>query len=294
MPYPQPLFILTCMRSFSSLISSMLGQHPGLYCLPEVNPFIADTLGGSVDILNMVRKRTLDGLYRALAELEYGAQTEETVVRARAWVTAHRNWTATDLMGHLGQKVAPARLIEKSPSTVLTQERLEGALRLFPDASFLHLTRHPIPTTASIAKISNFGTGGRQTRDPETSWFDSNSAILGVAERIGAGRFLTVRGEDVLVDPDRTLRQICEWLGLETSAADLAAMRRPEDSVYARLGPASAPFGNDPNFLRDPRYKVRKITLPSLSDRLDWAQSKRHLRPDTRDLALQLGYGADV
>jgi hypothetical protein len=288
----QPLFILTCMRSFSSLISSMLGQHPGLYCLPEVNPFIADTLGASVDILQMVRKRTLDGLYRAVAQLEYGAQTEETVAEARAWVEARRDWGPVAFMAHIATRTAPARLIEKSPSTVLTPARLDTALRLFPDAFFLHLYRHPHMTTASIAKITGHGTGDRRARDPESSWFDTNSAILAAATRIPADRFLSVRGEDVLSNPDRMLTQICDWLGLGVTVGDLAAMRRPEDSPYACMGPASAPFGNDPNFLRDPHYTARPIVLPPLSASLDWAGTSRHLRPQTRDLALLLGYGA--
>ena len=78
-----PLFILTCMRSYSSLVSSMLGQHSGLYCLPEVNPFIADTLGAGVDLLQMVRKRTLDGLFRAVAELETQRRTSTEANAAR-------------------------------------------------------------------------------------------------------------------------------------------------------------------------------------------------------------------
>lgn len=293
-PAPRPLFILTCMRSFSSLVSSMLGRHPGLYGLPEVNPFIADTLGAGVDILRMVRKRTLDGLYRAVAQLDHGAQTEEAVALAGAWVEARRHWGAVDLMDHLAARVAPARLIEKSPSTVLTPARLDTALRLFPDAYFLHLCRHPHPTTASIAKITGQGEGRRQTRDPEDSWFDSNSAILAALSRMPANRVLTVRGEDVLTDPDGLLTQICDWLGLEVTPADLAAMRHPEASPYACLGPPSAPFGNDPNFLRDPSYSARPILLPPLSAPLDWAGQGRCLRPATRDLALLLGYGAPL
>jgi len=299
----QPLFILTCMRSFSSLVSSMLGQHPGLYCLPEVNPFIADTLGGSVQILNVVRKRTLDGLYRAVAQLEYGAQTEETVSEARAWVDARRDWGPVRFMDHLASRTAPARLIEKSPSTVLSTERLDTALQLFPEAFFLHLYRHPHMTTASIAKITGKGMGkaaaqgqggDRRARDPESSWFDTNSAILAAAARIPADRFLSVRGEDVLSHPDRMLTQICEWLGLPVTPADLAAMRRPEESPYACIGPTSAPFGNDPNFLRDPHYSARPIVLPPLSAPLGWTGDARRLRQQTRDLALLLGYGAPL
>lgn len=291
-----PLFILTCMRSYSSLVSSMLGQHSGLYCLPEVNPFIADTLGSGVDLLQMVRKRTLDGLFRAVAELEYGEQTAETVAAAQHWVGQRRGWSPVQLMGYFAEQVAPKRLIEKSPSTVLNLERLDQALVLFPEAYFLHLYRHPVATCSSIAKITQAGSGSRgaagrgKTRDPEKSWYGANRAILDLSTRIPLHRFMSVRGEDVLGDPDNFLGQICLWLGLESSAQDFRAMRMPENSPYAGIGPASAPFGNDPGFLKAPRYAKREIVLPPLNSELDWAEPGRRLRPETVDLSYQLGY----
>ena len=287
-----PLFILTCMRSYSSLVSSMLGQHPGLYCLPEVNPFIADTLGAGVDLLNMVRKRTLDGLFRAVAELELGAQTEAAVAAAQVWVGQRRGWTPVQLMDHFAARVAPKRLIEKSPSTVLNPERLDQVLALFPQAHFLHLYRHPVATTASIARITQAAQGPRprNTRDPEDSWLGANRAILTLSTRIPAGQFMSLRGEEVLGDPDRYLGQICLWLGLDCGAQDFAAMRAPENSPYASLGPPSAPFGNDPAFLKQPRYAKREIELPDLNAPLDWADPGRRLRAETVDLAFQLGY----
>lgn len=284
------------MRSYSSLVSSMLGQHPGLYCLPEVNPFIAPTLGESVALLELVRRRTLDGLYRAVAELEFGSQTESAVRKAQDWVARHRGWTAIELMAHLGAGVAPRRLIEKSPSTVLTPERLDAAMRLFPDAQFLHLYRHPVATTSSIAKITGAGQsgGGSRGRDPEEAWYGTNAAIIGAGMRLPEGRFMSARGEDILSDPDSFLTQICAWLGLETTAEDLAAMRRPEESPFAKVGPPSAPFGNDPNFLRNPAYVRREIHQKPLASVLDWAPGQRRLRPQTVALSQLMGYHDDA
>lgn len=298
-PVNQPLFILTCMRSYSSLVSSMLGQHPALYALPEVNPVIDTRLGTAIDLLQMVRKRTLDGLYRAVAELEFGAQSEQALARARRFLAERRDWSPVDLMGYLAAKVAPAALVEKSPSTVLQPERLEQAITLFPGARFLHLYRHPVATAASIAKITGygkgFGPGGNRgarapARDPELLWCRINAAILDAAPRIAPGRFMAIRGEDVLADPDRYLTQICDWLEIPATPADLAAMRHPEASPYARIGPDSAPFGNDPAFLRNPVYAPRAIELPALDTPLDWTQEGRRPAPETVALALQLGY----
>jgi hypothetical protein len=279
---------MTCMRSFSSLVSGMLGQHPGLYGLPEVNPFLAGTLGEAVAVLRLVRRRTLDGLYRAVAEIEFGSQTEAAVKRAEAWVGERHSWTPTDLMGHLADRVAPRRLVEKSPSTVLTPDRVALALRLLPEARVLHLTRHPVATTSSIAKIAKGAAAGG--RDPEDAWFGTNLAILTAGAGLPAGRYMAVRGEDVLGDPDQFLRQIAGWLELDATEADLAAMRRPEEGPFAFVGPPSAPFGADPNFLRNPTFICRPIRNKSLDAPLDWAPAGRRLRSRTVALAQILGY----
>ena len=290
----QPLIILTCMRSYSSLVSSMLGQHSGLFALPEINPFVETTIGRFIDQALVIRPRTLDGIYRAVAQIEFGNQSDVAIEKAKAWMAERRDWLITQVMDHIAERCAPRRVIDKSPSTVLWDEALDRAITLCPDAYFLHLYRHPWATTRSIAKITKYGSGTSRAsrKDPETSWYNSNHRIMKASTRIAPGRFMSVRGEDVLRDPEIYLPQICEWLGLETSADDLAAMMHPERSVFACLGPASAPFGNDPNFLRDPVYAKREIPEQSLSTPLDWARPPRRLRPETIAISYQMGYGA--
>lgn len=296
MPVRPPLIILTCMRSYSSLVSTMLGQHSGLYTLPEINPFVETTLARYVSRARMVRPRTLDGLYRAIAEVEFGAQTDATIAQAMAWVTERGGWPVPRVLEHLGARLAPRRLIDKSPSTVLTDEALNRAIASSKEAYFLHLYRHPCATTRSIAKITKFtGSGaarGPGRKDPEQAWYQANLRILRAAPRIASDRFMSVRGEDVLRDPQNYLRQICAWLGLETSEADMQAMLRPELSPFACLGPQAAPFGNDPNFLRSPGYTRRDIPEQPLSDPLDWDRPDRQLRPETIAISHQMGYGS--
>ena len=286
----QPLIILTCMRSYSSLVSNMLGQHPGLYALPEINPFVETTLARFVKRAMAVRPRTLDRLLRAIAEVEFGAQTEECVAGAMQWVDQRKRWNIVQVLKHLTERCAPRRLIDKSPSTVLSDEALQRALDACPNACFLHLYSHPCATTRSIAKITEFGDGGRNRNDPETSWYSANRRIMRAATRIARGQFMSVRGEDVLRDPEIYLPQICAWLGLETQPDDLAAMH-PERSPYACIGPTSAPFGNDPNFLRNPVCSRREIPERPLSEPLDWDRPARLLRPESIAIAQQMGYG---
>jgi len=290
----EPVIILTCMRSYSSVVSGMLGQHPSLYALPEINPFLGDRLGQIVDLLSLVRPRSLDGLFRLVAELEFGGQTHATIEEARAWISQRRSWTPVEFLDHVSERIAPRRFVEKSPSSVVTVGGLDRMLAFYPNAFYLHLCRHPTGACRSIAKISRFGeprpNRRRITKDPERSWFEANAAILDAAGRVSQGRFLTARGEDILTYPDNFLSQVCDWLDLETTPESLVAMRRPELSPFASIGPSNAPFGADPGFLNNPVYKARRINAQSLGSKLDWAEPGRTLAPETVALAHQLGY----
>ena len=41
---PDPLIILAPARSFTTIVGTMLGQHPNMYSVPEVNLFSHETM----------------------------------------------------------------------------------------------------------------------------------------------------------------------------------------------------------------------------------------------------------
>lgn len=275
-----PLFILTCMRSFSSVVSSMLGQHPQTYGLPELNLPLADTLGGVIQTLESKRPQGLNGLLRTVAELEYHAQTVETIRRARAWLTQRQHWSIRQFFTHLGQRLEPRILVEKSPSVATDAQRLTRLYQNFPDAYYLHLVRHPRPTCKSIHELQQktaILTSRRSgaPANPETLWLRINSNILRFTATLPPGQSLLVQGEQLLAQPELYLPQIAEWLGIRTDAAAIAAMQHPEQSPYACLGPSNAPFGHDPNFLHNPRFEKRPLRESRLEGPLEWPSPGR-------------------
>lgn len=293
---PPPLFIITCMRSYSSLVCGMLGQHPQLYGLPEVNLATADRVSGLLRMFTAIRPASLHGLIRTIAELEFGAQTDETVVEARRWIEARGSWTTAELFQHIAEYVAPRAIVEKSPTSVALPKHLERLLGAFPKARFLHLTRHPRPTCKSIhaliaATDSKKGTHRADNTDAEKLWRRMNFNACAFMDRLEIGQGMRIRGEDLLSDPDHYLRQICTWLGIRDDEDALAAMKHPERSVFARFGPDSARFGNDPNYLSHPEFTQRPIPPAHMDGPLDWRQDGAGgFLPETRQLALRLGY----
>lgn len=291
-----PLFILTCMRSFSSVVSNMLGQHPETYGLPELNLFLADTLGEVIERLATNRPQGLNGLLRTIAELEYQAQTQDTVRRARAWLAQRRQWSTRRVFNFIEQHCDDRMLVEKSPSTVLDEARLARLHQHFPEAYYLHLVRHPRTTCKSIYEIQQKTAilAKRRTgtpTNPESLWLRANRNILHFTRQLRPGQTLRIQGELLLSQPEVYLPQIAEWLEIRTDADAIAEMLHPERSPYARVGPPNAPFGHDPNFLHNPRFEPRPIRPARLEGPFDWpASGANQFSRATLKTARILGY----
>lgn len=290
---PAPLLILCPMRSFSSVVCAMLGQHPQAYGLPEVNLFIADTVGELMR-LHAPRPHGMHGLLRTLAQIDHGEQTDASASEARAWLEARRDWSTQQVFDHILEAVAPRVAVDKTPRTVLRPEYLERAYSMYPDASFLHLTRHPRSTGKSL--LNNLkrnaewgGTFKADQVDPERIWLRAHTHITQFAATLPEGQCLRIKGEDLLSAPASYLPQIAEWLGLDTSAAALDAMMHPERSPFACYGPEQAKLGNDPEFLEKPEFRASRVHEPALAGALDWAPDREFDKP-TIKLARELGY----
>lgn len=292
-----PVFILTCMRSYSSLVCGMLGQHPQLYGLPEVNLFVTDGVGELLDRARKARPSGLHGLLRTIAQIEHGTQTEDTVEQARAWLDQRRGWTTAELFHHIVEAVSPRVCVEKSPSNVLRMEHLERLLRCFPDARILHLTRHPRPTCRSIYEVMSandrrLGLKRADNTDIEALWLNTHRHVMTLAQRLDLGQYIRLQGEALLGDLDRYLPQLAEWLGIGAAPEDLEAVRHPERSPFACPGPSNAKLGNDPNFLNNPFFTPREIPQARLDGPLEWlpAGTPSGFSDATRTLARRFGY----
>ena len=302
----EPLFIIAPGRSYTSVVGGMIGQHPEVYGLPELNLSQVDTLGEMLSTFTGNFEFGMAGLLRLLAQLHDGEQSEEAVLRARAWILERSHWTTKQAFDHIQEQVGDKVLIEKSPLNVLKMENLERIGRMFPNALYLHLTRNPHTAGQSSMKLRDAlaegkieGLGGmvsktRSGLDPEKGWLRAHTHILDFQPTLGLAQYLRIKAEMLLSDPKFYLAQICDWAGLSSDDASIEAMLHPENSPYACMGPPSARFGNDPNFLNNPTLdfdRLAKIKEPSLPGPVDWRTDGSGLSRPTIRFARQFGYG---
>jgi hypothetical protein len=256
-----------------------------------------------------------DGLLRVVCQLYWGVQSAEAVDRAWGWLRSRSEYTTSDLCKILADRVYPLRLVDKYPGITSAAPLLQRAELTFPDVRFIHMVRHPVgycestlrlrlekeqvaplPRHHWLVKITTEydaeSSDGRPAprSDPQRNWLLRNKSICEYLDALPAERRLLVRGEDLLADPDKTLRSIADWIGVSTDTTCIEEMKHPERSPFARLGPTGARLGNDGHFLEDP--VLHETTRPryELGAPLPWREDGQGLSKEVRDLAEQFGY----
>jgi hypothetical protein len=275
-----PLFILSPPRSFTSISCATIGCHPQMFGLAEVNVFAGDTVAELLE-LYQTRRRLQYGLLRSLSELAFAKQTESSIEAARLWMVDNAGLSTAELFRTMQEWAGDRGLIDKSPLHVFTPAAMVRMGENFPDARYLHLTRHPGDMIKSIHQLkmemrekarekfpalARMGGDNTDPDPPDKMWLEPHLEILRFLESIPPERKMRMRGEDLLSDPRNYLTQIAEWLELSTGEDAIEAMLHPEASPFGCYGPANAKFGNDPNFMEQPalrpyKYNERPLEL---------------------------------
>jgi hypothetical protein len=259
----QPLFILAPPRSFTSVVCGMIGSHPEMLGLPETNLFAAATMS-ELRQIHRSRPRFSHGLLRSLAQLCLGGQSFADVEAAQRWLDEQPDDLPTSaIFRDLIDWAEPRAIIDKSPMYVYSESALESIADAFPEARYLHLSRHPRSTCESIHETRNLAkdaVGGQFAQGngaltPEQMWLKPHLRILELLETVPRDQQMFLRGEALMAEPRLYLPQIAEWLEIRTDAEAIDAMMRPEKSPFACMGPENARLGNDPRFLQSPALR---------------------------------------
>ncbi|MFN0022585.1 MAG: sulfotransferase family protein [Parvularculaceae bacterium] len=242
-----PIFIGGAPRSGLTLLRVILDAHPAISCGPDVGHValtmtsadFAATLGGlHADHFHLTPKAVREAFACAIA----APMEKRCVARGK------QRWA------------------DKTAFNILVFEQLA---RLFPDARFIHVVRDGRDVAASLLE--------RQWRSPSGAVFQQCASAAGAArywrslvargltaesDTLLDGRILRLRYEDLVKEPQQSMRDVCEFLGedfdpamvrIEATTIDLAGLeleaagrlRRPVNQTAAGrwrrdLAPADA------------------------------------------------------
>lgn len=209
---PPFLFIVGRGRSGTTLLQAMFDAHPRMAIPPEthlVAPFVSRRRryqGGSFDIEGFARDVVSHWTFRSLgltAEAVTGAIRER---RPRSLGEAIRTVFAL-YAAHQGKE----RYGDKTPVNVLHMRRISEVL---PEARFVHVIRDGRDVTASYLDHGLLPGG---VVESAYRWRAQVRRGRRDGSRLGSDRYREVRYEQLVEEPERVLRQLCEFIELRFS-----------------------------------------------------------------------------
>ena len=258
MPWTGPLFIVGLPRSGTKLIRSLLNAHPQVG-IPNVEtqmlPYWVRHWNSYGDLSD---RRVFHRFYERAAQLPYFMYQRWHGTRLIEEVTWHRlcrDFTPAGVFEALLRHDTQVRYDspgiwgDKCPAYILHVPLLK---QLFPEARFLHMVRDARDYCLSLRNA-----WGKHMLRSAQRWVDRIETARTAARTIGTD-FRDLRYEDLLQAPERELRGLCDWLGIEYLPAMLVASASTEN-IGAAKGARTVLSDNREKFKRemDPDTQAR-------------------------------------
>ncbi len=192
-PEERPIFVVGSMRSGSTLLRLILDAHPDI-AIGEETGFMG-ALAANKSIPSWRYGRDWYG--------RLGWSEEEFESRLREFYSG--------MFRRYAESQGKRRWGDKTP---LHSWHMDDMARIFPGAVFLGIVRHPGAVVASLEKRFHYA-----AQEAADYWQNTNAEVLRQGARLGDTRFAMVRYEDVLSDPEMTLREVTQWLAEQWSPA---------------------------------------------------------------------------
>jgi Sulfotransferase family len=221
-----PVIVLGVGRSGTTLLRVMLDRSSQI-AIPYESFFVTPLAHrhGSRPKLDAF----LDDLGRFYQLYEWGISPEDVRPRLREGMTTGEAISA--VFEVYAEHEGKPRWGDKTP---LYMQHLPLLERLFPDAIWVHLVRDGRDAALSFLELPE-GFSGKAWALPRTAaqfaarWRTEILAARKLASPVG-GRYLELRYEDLVTDPERELRRVCEHASLEWEPAMLEHADVPEVS----------------------------------------------------------------
>ncbi|WP_329264711.1 sulfotransferase [Streptomyces sp. NBC_01478] len=176
---PAPVFVLSSVRSGSTLLRVLLNSHPQIRAPHEMH------------LRTLAVGLTKPYTSKAMAQLDLDQRELEYLLWDRV---LHRELVRS------GKRI----IVDKTPGNAGFWERLQEG---WPDARYIFLLRHPASMVSSL--INN-----RPDRDLDATVREVRMYVDAVEAARGGLDGLTVRYEELTERPEEVTREICAYLGV--------------------------------------------------------------------------------
>ncbi|NNE18880.1 MAG: sulfotransferase [Myxococcales bacterium] len=252
------VFVISPPRAGSTLLQRMMGAHAEVFTHPE--PHLISPIA-HLGVYDNVDKAPYDHINAAEATKAF---IQELPGGEQDYLDALRAYTDT-LYGRMLSTSESSYFLDKTPANALVLPFLQ---RLYPDAKYVVLTRHPLAVFSSYA--NSFFDGDWHGAHAFNPILERYVPAMAAFLRERPVPLLHVAYEDVVTEPAPQLERIFAFLGLEND---------PDAVEYGKAAPAKSGMGDPITVDREDRPVADKIDK--------WAAELAH-DSDKRALAEQM------
>lgn len=183
----QPIFVVGTMRSGSTLLRLILDSHENIAIGEETG--FAGALAAT----------------KAIPNWRYGTEWYGRL----GWSEDELDERLRDFYGGMFERHALAQGKKRwGDKTPFHSWHMAQLARVFPEAVFVAIVRHPAAVVSSLRKKFHYGVA-----EAASYWDATNREVLRQGIALGDERFALIRYESVLTDPEPSLRELVAWLG---------------------------------------------------------------------------------
>jgi hypothetical protein len=218
------LFLIGSPRTGSTLLARMLGAHSEIHAPAE--PHLLTPIA-HLGYFASVGQAPYDPI---ITQGAIRALVEDLPGREDSYVEALRAYCDRLYSGLLAASDAPY-LLDKTPAYALV---LDFAVRLYPEARYIVLTRNPLAIWSSY--VESFFDGDHPVAHAHNPRLERYRPPLARVQREKPAPVCHVRYEELVENPELHLRKICEFVGLDFEPGMVDYGSRPENQVKTAAG----------------------------------------------------------
>jgi hypothetical protein len=204
-----PVFVVGVNGSGTTMLADCLGHHPDLYMFPEetkVLPYFIYKIKSFGNLSELdARKRLAAELGKCWAYRMIN-KGKPVVLEDKMLSEPGFNGVLNSLYGYFAKKQGKRRWGEKTPMYL---QHLEILAKFIPNIKFIHIYRDGRDVARSLNR--------RFFRDPKRTiyrWKKILKLSRKQADQLGSSKYMEIRYEDLVGNPDFYMREICDFLEL--------------------------------------------------------------------------------
>jgi hypothetical protein len=229
----RPVFIGACPRSGTTLLRTMLNNHPALAIPRETRhlPYVWDIRSRFADLGD---NETKEALATQIARRKWTRADRFGLPRKKLWqrlVDAPPTLGSVLGTGYLvyAEQTGKPRWGDKRP---MYARYLDAIYALFPDAQFINVVRDPRGSAASIRKV---GWYDGQVGPGVELWERSVASVDPWRSRLAPDQLIDVRYEDLVADPKAELTRITTFLGIDADVDTMLTFYEEVDETSEKF-----------------------------------------------------------